>query len=29
MRWGSQMPENSHSLAYDADFFKKRYLVII
>lgn len=22
MRWGSQMPENSHSLAYDADFFK-------
>lgn len=23
MRWGSQMPENSRSLAYDAGFFKK------
>lgn len=23
MRWGSQMPENSRSLAYDAGFFQK------
>lgn len=23
MRWGSQMPENSNSVSYDADFFKK------
>ena len=28
MRWGSQMPENSHSLAYDADFFKKFDLML-
>ena len=28
MRWGSQMPENSHSLAYDTDFFKKFDLML-